>query len=222
MKKILIICFLSVLNVFSMPVEEKRFLQWRGLFNQVLDEHWKTFNDRAMIAAQVEVESRWNPKANLKTAREEGIGFSQTTITYKADGTIRYNNFEEFRKRYKKQLSGWTYEDKFNPRFNLIALTLVNKTNYASIPMFKDADRVDAMVTGYNSGMGTILKAYSRCVKKENKEFCSRWLNGSQNYVALSKVSLGPKYGNRSPYDINKEYPVKTRSKSVKYKKYFK
>ena len=68
-------------------------------------QYWPAAPEPWMMAAQVEKETCitlthskcWSPRAELKTSRENGIGFGQATRAYNADGSIRFDKISELR-----------------------------------------------------------------------------------------------------------------------------
>src|SRR4051812_29982560 len=114
-------------------------------------EVWPELKMRSVMAAQIEQETCislkgkgcWNPKTELKTSREYGFGLGQITIAYKADGTERFNTFNELKKLDEK-LPAWKYEDRYDPDMQIRALVLMNKDLSHKI-RFETADETERM-----------------------------------------------------------------------------
>ena len=213
---------LLALSISAYQNPEVNFRKYESLFKIVLNQYWDTYQEPWHLCGQIEQESNWNPNAELKTKREDGFGFSQTTIAYDAYGDVRFNNFDAEKAKYK-ELSGWTWSNRKDPKYNLMALIFTDKTNYSAFSFFTDfRSRADGTVTAYNSGAGTIIHAYKTCMDNaDNTDICGKWIGGSQKYVSLSSKSLGARYGNKSPKQINGEYPGLINQRKQKYIKYF-
>lgn len=166
----------------------------------------------AFLAAQVEQESCislthskcWNPRVELKTSREYGFGLGQTTIAYRADGSVRFNKWAELRTRYPS-LRAWTWEDRFDPSFQLLALVEMDRSIYKLWPDAASvSDRLGFTLSAYNGGEGGVRQDRLLC---RNTDGCdpSRWWGNVERHSLKSKVAFKG-YG-KSPYQINREYP---------------
>lgn len=166
----------------------------------------------SFLAAQVEQESCislkskgcWNPHVELKTSAEYGFGLGQTTIAYARDGSVRFNRWAELRMRYPS-LREWTWENRFDPGFQLAALVEMDKSSFR---LYTDAatprDRVAFSLAGYNGGDGGNTQDRLLC---KNTPGCdrSRWFGNVELHSLKSRVAR-PGYG-KSAYEINREYP---------------
>jgi len=181
--------------------------------NKAIDDIWPDMPMRSYFPAQIEQESCislkhskcWNPRAELKTAREYGFGLGQITIAYKADGSERFNVFKEV-KTMHPDLRNWAWEDRYNPLLQIKAIVVKNRVNWGSIKWeTADLDNKMAFLAAYYNG-GSPLKDRNLCV---NTKGCdpTRWWGNVERYSTKSKTPL-KEYGNRSIFQISREYPV--------------
>ena len=182
--------------------------------NQAIDDIWPDMPMRSYFPAQIEAESCitlthskcWNPRAELRTSREYGFGLGQITIAYYADGRERFNVFEEV-KRQHPDLRTWAWEDRYNPLLQIKAIVVKNRVNWGAIkwPVADLDNRMAFLATFYNGGNPS--RDRNICV---NTPGCdpSRWWGNVERYSVKSKVKL-KEYGNRSLFDISREYPRK-------------
>lgn len=191
-----------------------------------IDEVWPDMPMRSYFPAQIEAESCitlthskcWNPRAELKTSREYGFGLGQITIAYRADGSERFNVFNEVKTQHPS-LRNWAWEDRYNPRMQIMAIVVKNKVNWGAIkwPVADLDNRMAFLATFYNGG--NPIKDRNLCV---NTAGCdpSRWWGNVEKYSIKSKTPL-KEYGNRSLFQISREYPrkvlIERRPKYVPY-----
>lgn len=177
--------------------------------SQITDLHWPDAPMREVMAGQIEQESRWNTKAELKTSREYGIGLAQITVTE------RFNNFEAAKRI--SALKDWQWEDRFNPRYQMTYLVLTDRANIRAVSkMFlDDANRWAGALVAYNAGMGTVLqrRAIERATTGRNSGL---WFSGLDKYrMAYEKRLL---YG-RDLGERRNEYPhLVIRVRAPKYR----
>lgn len=164
------------------------------------------------LAGQVEKESCitlrhskcWNPHAELKTSAEYGFGFGQTTVAFRADGSERFNKFDELKAQHS-ELRGWAWAERFDPGYQLKAFLLMSRDVFARV---RDAatptDRWAFALAGYNGGEAGTLKDRLLC---RNTKGCdpARWF-GNVERTSLKSRLARPGYG-RSPFEINRAYP---------------
>lgn len=189
---------------------------------------WPDHPEPVSLAIQVEVESCitkkhprcWNPRSELKTPRENGVGFLQTTIAYRADGSVRFNVFEE-NKRLDKSLASWSWDDRYNPELQLRSGVLKNKQGYNLITgAANEKARLHFSNAAYNGGISGVNS--DRLICKATKG-CdpSQWFGNVEFTSNKSKVTMSG-YG-RSPFQINREYVREIDgSRKLKYLPYFK
>lgn len=125
-------------------------------------------------AAQVEQESSWKQKAELKTSREYGFGLTQITVT------SRFNNFIEAQ---RVTGLGTDWEHRFDPTFQLTYMVLTDKSNFTLSKKFFDLpkDQIAGMCISYNAGPGRLSfrKAAALTVNKAGaKVDIRKWFGG--------------------------------------------
>jgi hypothetical protein len=192
----------------------------------VLAQIWPGAPMPSFVAGQVETESCvslssarcWNPRAELKTSRELGIGLGQTTIAYNADGSVRFDNFAALRRQYAA-LNGWTWDKRFDARYQLTALVEMDHTLYLNVSgAASETDRVVFALVGYNGGAGGLQSDRMLCRNTPNCD-PSRWF-GNVEKTSFKSRAIMRGYG-RSPFQISRDYPKSVLSARVKYEPYF-
>lgn len=173
--------------------------------NRSIDTYWPNMPMRSAIAAQIEQETgaKWNPKVEFKTYREYGFGFGQTTIAYRKDGSVRFNNFIEA-KKMSKGLEGWTWEDRYNPVYQLRAIVIINYRYKSMLKLnLPEVEQLPFVFSAYNKGVGGVLSSRRACMKTPG---CNpnKWFGNVENTGTGMKTKL-PGYG-KSFAEINKEY----------------
>ena len=144
----------------------------------------------------------WNPRAELKTAREYGFGFGQITVAYNADGSERFNKFEEL-KRQHAALSAWRWADRYDPVYQLTAVVEMTHGLWRRVPPAAgDDDRWAFTLSSYNGGLGGLLQDRRACA---NSAACDplRWFGHVETHSMKSRAPQ-PGYGGRSWFDINR------------------
>lgn len=161
-----------------------------------------------VFAGQVEQEtcitlthrSCWNPRAELKTEREYGFGLGQITIT------SRFNNFRES-VGSTRALQGWVWEDRFNPRMQLIAMVSMDLRLFNSLwfpgHSLVDENSLAFALAAYNGGLGGVLADKRLCAQTYG---CNpgMWFGHVEQHSLKAKVAVSG-YG-KSFFAINREY----------------
>lgn len=179
------------------------------------------------LAGQIEQESCislthskcWNPRAELKTSRENGIGLGQFTRAYRANGTIRFDKISELAAAHK-ELRGWTWAKRYDPDYQLGAIVLMDKSIFDKQKgAATDMDRVSFTLSAYNGGEAGVLQDRRLC---DNTTGCdpSRWFD---NVERTSMKSKQPQKGyGKSFFQINREYVANILNlRRPKYESYF-
>ena len=182
----------------------------------------------SFLAAQIEQESCislkhskcWNPRAELKTSRENGVGLGQFTRAFKADGSIRFDKISELAAAHAS-LRGWTWAKRYDPSYQLTAIVEMNKAIYARQ---RDAasvrDRLSFSLSAYNGGEGSVLQDRRMCA---NTRGCdpTRW-DGNVARTSLKNKVPSKGYG-KSFFAINREYVTNILDvRRAKYEPYWK
>ena len=174
------------------------------------------------LAGQVEQETClslkskgcWNPNTQLKTDREYGFGLYQVTITSK------FNNFD-VEKSLDKRLNSWKWEDRFDPKYQIIGGIDLNKVNYAKIKnSTSELDKQAFSYCAYNGGLGGLLQDRKLCgtIQGCNSNI---WFGNVELHSFKSKIKAKG-YG-QSFFDVNRGYVKNVlQVRSDKYKSFFK
>lgn len=182
----------------------------------------------SFLAAQIEKESCitlkhskcWNPRAELKTKRENGIGLGQFTRAYRADGSIRFDKISELAAKHAS-LRGWSWERRYDPHFQLLAIVEMDKGIYGrQRSAATTIDRLSFTLSAYNGGEGGLLQDRRLCA---NTAGCdqSRWAGHVEQHSMKQRVAQKG-YG-KSFFQINREYVATILGeRRNKYKSYFK
>jgi hypothetical protein len=172
---------------------------------EVQQDLWKDAPDVALLGSQIEQETCpslkhskcWNPRAELKTSREYGFGLGQLTVT------PRFNNFVESQK-WDVSLRGWTWEDRYNPVYQLRAVVAyMRNLNIQVKGANSDWDRYAMALSAYNGGLGGLNKDRVLC---KNTKGCdsTKWFGHVEKTSLKAKTSVHG-YG-KSFFEINREY----------------
>lgn len=206
-KSLLVIILVAVLT---------RAAPYLPTLNRAFHDTWPEAPMKYIEAGKIEQESAWRIHAENITSREYGFGFSQCTIAFCSSGKIRYNNFETAKKQYVKELKGWIWNDRFNPKYNFTYAILTDKSNFTSIKkLFKNnTERWAGTLVCYNAGNGTVIKRRSMC-KVTNGCDDTKWFGGLDSIHYKSEESL--LYG-KPLWKVRNAYPIGVFQKSEKYK----
>ncbi len=192
---------------------------------KAIDDVWPDMPRRSYFPGQIEQESCitlthpkcWNPKAELKTSREYGFGLGQLTVAYRADGSERFNAWSEIKAK-DPSLKNWEWSDRYNPELQIKAIVVKNRVNWGSISWpVSDLDNKMAFLATYYNG-GSPYKDVKLCATIKGCDPTKWWGNVELNsYKSKTKLK---EYGNKSLFQISREYPVKINEKRQKYVPY--
>jgi hypothetical protein len=199
---------IAAMILASRPVEAgelpERAKLYIPMLQTELEAHWHGMQMPSVLAGQIEQETCpslqskkcWSTRAELKTAREYGFGLGQITVT------SRFNVFEEM--RLKPGMQGWTWENRYDPAYQLRALVIKDKDHFKTT---KNAasfdDQLAFALSAYNGGAGGLSKDRMLCRSTPGCDE-SRWFG----HVALNSYrnKLAVKGYGKSFFEINREY----------------
>ncbi len=213
-----IACLAGSCVVAHTPAEQR----YLPVLHSAISTYWEELTWPSVLAAQIRQEtcpsmsSRlcWNPRAELKTSREYGFGLGQITIT------TRFNNFQEA-KKLNPILKTWEWGNRYDADYQIKALVLMNKDNYARFKAIPDThERLAFTFAAYNGGVGGVLsdKAVCRAVPGCDDK---RWFGNVEHHSKKAKVPVSG-YG-MSFFQINRGYVTHVMGNyRVRYLNYFK
>lgn len=168
--------------------------------------HWPDVPIRSSLAAQIEQETCpslksskcWNPRAELKTAREYGFGLGQLTVTAKFD------NFKEARK-LDASLRDWRFEDRYDAVKQIRTMVLMDRAAYTRLASLvqDERERLAMAFSAYNGGLGGVLQDRRLCASIPGCD-PGKWF-GHVEKTSLKAKTKTAGYG-QSFYDINRGY----------------
>lgn len=201
---------------------------WAPVLVMVIGQHWASAPAPERMAAQIERETCitlrhskcWSPRAELKTRRENGIGFGQVTRAYAADGSIRFDKQAELRAAHPKELGAWTWERRYDPLLQLTGLVLLDRTEYARMrPLAATTDDAWAFgLSAYNGGSGGVMKDRLLCQRTPGCD-PARWFGNVELHSTKSRAKWQG-YG-ESPYSINRGYVRQVFERAPEYRRAF-
>lgn len=161
---------------------------------EAFNQHWPDAPYRHYAAGQIEQESGWKERAELKTSREYGFGLGQITQT------SRFDNFREAQKLFP----AWRWEDRFNVRYQLGYAVITDRANFKRVSrlMVDDDSRWRALLVAYNAGFGTVLQRRALAIRTGAPH--DRWAGGLETVALPYEDRL--LYGRRLA-DRRNEYP---------------
>lgn len=165
----------------------------------------------SFLGAQIEQESCislthsrcWNPRAELKTSRENGVGLGQVTRAYRADGSLRFDKQAELRAEFAS-LREWTWDKRYDAHYQLLAIVEMDRGIYRRVPgATSSRERLAFTLSGYNGGESGVRQDRLLC---RNSAGCddSKWFDNVEKY-SLKTRKANPGYG-ESAFDINRGY----------------
>lgn len=159
---------------------------------------------KAVNASLVRQESRWNEKAHLHTAREDGFGYGQFTVAYKSDGSVRFDALSDTAK-LDPSLRGFSIQTAYDKVMQLRAVAVVNRICFKRMrkSAISDYDAFALCDSAYNSGAGNVEAAKRVCRLKDG---CNpgKWADNVEANLVISNIKPAG-YG-QSLRDINKTH----------------
>ena len=204
------IMFVGLLVVFAPRAHAETLpagaLKYGPMLKAEQQKYWPDHPRPEVLAALVEQESCislthskcWSPKAQLKTAREEGAGVGQVTRAYRKDGTLRFDTLADMRSKYAP-LADWNWQNVYDrPDLQLRALVLLSKES--NQPFRETPDMLAFGDAGYNGGVNDVKRERRACALSAG---CDPrfWFDNVERHCLKSKE---PIYGKRSACDINR------------------
>lgn len=173
---------------------------------------WPELKSASVLGAQVEQEtcrslkssSCWNPRAEFRTSREQGIGLGQLTRAFRPDGTTRFDSLTEIASRYPGELAGLSWENRYDSTLQIRALLLKDRQIHNMV-MDSDSqgDRLAMMLAAYNGGFAGLESDRRSCAATTGCN-SGKWFGHVENTSIKAKTAI-PGYG-KSFFAINREY----------------
>lgn len=174
--------------------------------------HWPAMPLPSALGAQVEKEtcpslkhrSCWNPRAELKTSREQGVGLGQLTRSWNAAGVLRFDALAEIRAAFPRELAGLSWASPFDPRLQLRALVLKDRQAFDQVHGADGVlERLAMTFAAYNGGAGGLASDRRACAATPG---CNpaKWF-GNVEATSLKARAALPGYG-ESFFAINRRY----------------
>jgi len=162
----------------------------------------------------------WNPKARLKTKREEGAGFFQITRVFYPNGLVKWDMLRNLRLRHPQYLKNLTWKNIYNkPNLQILAGILlwwsnrdlfINKVDKDSFIWFMDSC--------YNGGYGYLYREMVKCKLTKGCDPRKWFGNVAKMKSGRARHIL---YGHRTAWDINRDHVRLVKERMGKYKKLF-
>lgn len=200
-----------------------------GLLISTQQHYWADAPAPWMMAAQIEKETCitlrhskcWSPYAELKTSRENGIGFGQATRAYNADGSIRFDKISELVAAHPDALKGWSWGTRYNAEYQMRGLVMMDKSGHHRYRLLADTpmDLWRFTLSGYNGGDGHVLKDIKAC---HSAPGCNSriWYGNVENHSIKSRKPWQG-YG-QSAFDINRGYVKRIETRAPAYEPHWK
>jgi hypothetical protein len=176
-----------------------------------LQRHWPDAPMRAYVPGLIEHESCitpthrrcWAPTAELRSAREQGVGLGQLTRAWRPDGTTRFDALAEMRDRHPalRELHWDTIRER--PDLQVRALVLMARDNYLALRAVDDwLERLAMADAAYNGGLGGVQRERRACHVAPGCD-AQRWFDHVERHCLKSRAPL---YAGRSACDINRHH----------------
>lgn len=148
----------------------------------------------------------WNPRAELKNNREQGVGLGQTTRAWDRNGKLRFDNLEGMKKAYQGELYEANWENfKNRPDLQMRISVLMVRESYNRYKMIKDPHiRYHFADIDYNGGPKDLMKARQACAIAKDCD-PQVWFGQTERYNVKSNKP-DQRYGGRSMREINNHH----------------
>ena len=160
----------------------------------------------------------WNPRAELKTKREQGVGLGQLTRVFNKNGTVRWDMLRTLKMLYPDELEDLTWKNiKDKPDLQVRALMLLWKRNYLYYKnKVNKSDLIWFADSAYNGGLKWLNRERRLCKFKKGCDPKKWFHNVADIKSRRAKIKL---YGNRTAWDINRHHVSDVKIRMKKYKK---
>lgn len=148
----------------------------------------------------------WNPRAELKNDREQGVGVGQLTRTWNKDGSVRFDNLANMKKSYYAELYEATWENfKLRPDLQFRIMALMVRDGYLRYKAIKDPyTRYHFTDIDYNGGGRDLLKARQACNLSKGCD-SQIWFDHVERFNPKPNTP-DKRYGGRSLRQINNHH----------------
>lgn len=202
---ILMLMMTSLAKADTLPPQAYQYIP---VLKSEQQQYWPDMPKPTALAAQVEQEtcpslkSRqcWNPRAELRTSRERGVGLGQVTRT------ARFDTLAELKKSYPTQLAGWSWDNNsiYDPHLQLRGLVLGDLRVWRVVlGAANDHERLAMTLAAYNGGVGGLLSDRKLCAATPHCD--SRYWFSNVAKTSLKQKTVVSGYG-QSFFDINRGY----------------
>lgn len=209
---LLLLCWVLPVHALTDAGMLHRALPYLPTLKAEIARAWPQHPAPATAAAQVEQESLWNPNAHLHTAREEGYGLAQFTVT------PRFNAINET-KALDPSLRGWV--NPYDVPMQLRALVAKDLQCYRLAPPSRTPqDHLAFTYAAYNGGNGGVMSDRRVCLATKGCD--PRAWTGNVELTSLKAKTAVSGYG-QSFFQINRAYVRNILVvRPVKYASFFK
>jgi len=163
----------------------------------------------------------WSPISELKTDREQGVGFGQITRAWKKNGSIRFDTLRHLKKKYPKELKELNWDNiKKKPELQIRAMVLLWRDNYLYFKKDLPEETKIALANSmYNGGLKYLLRERKECGLRKDCD-ATKWFGNIE--LVKSARAKRKLYGNRSAWDINRDHSKKIiLIRGPKYREWF-
>lgn len=162
----------------------------------------------------------WDPRSQLLTSKEQGVGLGQLTRAFNKNGSVRFDSLTGMRNAYKADLGDLNWDTvKERPDLQIRTMLLMVRDNYKQLYMIKDPSvRFQFADAGYSGGLRDLRKERMVCGLKAGCD-PTLWFG----HVETTCVKgTKPLYGNRSACMINREHVHNVfKLRMTKYKQFY-
>lgn len=225
---IISLLFICVNTFASNEYIPPQAFQYKETIRTEINNHFPDLIDYNYVPSLIEHESCislkskrcWRATSELRTSREQGIGFFQITRTFRTDGSVRFDTLSDMKKLYKQDLQAANWDDiKYQPKIQIRMGILMLRDNYKRLYNVPDVvNRLQMMDAAHNTGIGNVFKKRRACGLAKN---CNPnvWYNNVADQCIGLNAAL---YGKRSACDIVKHHVFDVfENKLPKYQRHY-